>query len=235
MTLSSAIQMPQWQKAGSETPMDHISFPMRPRFAQSIKSTMLSDRHTLTRVVRYAIENSMSALKNARSVDSLTAASYPSVVSDWFIMLSRAFRAVPTGFLRISGDGLWVSKDVMLSPTVLTGNDPDTAVMLRAKCSAAGKVACGPASEQALREVSFEGELLRQAITGDAAFESTGPFASGKALLCVVCAAARQKHKSSCSHSGASVRVSVLEHECAAQHRALGVASARLGELPQSI
>jgi hypothetical protein len=164
------------------------------RFAQSIKSTMLLDRHTLTRVVRHAIENSMSALKNARSVDSLTAASYPSVVSDWFIMLSRAFGAVPTGgFLRISGDGLWVSKDVMLSPTVLTGNDPDTAVMLRAKCSAAGKVACGPASEQALREVSFEGELLRQAITGDAAFESTGPFASGKALLCVVCAA-RLRH-----------------------------------------
>jgi hypothetical protein len=152
------------------------------RFALLLETSVLAHRGALARAVHYAVENSMSALRNTRQSGSLTAADYLRVVFDWFVTLSRAFRAVPTGILRISGDGLWVSKDVVLSVAMFKELCPGEAEFIQAFSTKPEKTICGPASARALREMNFEGELFRQVIVGDA-FETSGPFSTNSALI----------------------------------------------------
>lgn len=153
------------------------------RLAALVDATMLADRRTLTRTVSYAIEHSMSALHTANTSARASASSHVRVVFDWFVALARAFRSIPTGCFRLAGDGVWISKDVVISLSVLAESRPDLVAAFREHHVDGVKYPCGPETARAFREAHFEGELLRQVLTRYHTFGNLGPFTSGKAFM----------------------------------------------------
>ena len=153
------------------------------QLASLIEETILADRNTLTRTVSYAIEHSMSALHTANMNAHSSATTHLRLVFDWFVALVCAFRSVPSGVFRLLGDGVWISKHVVISLSVMADVRPDLVAEFRDHHTDGVKYTCSPNTTRLFREIHFEGELLRQVMTSNHTFGDLGPFTSRKTFM----------------------------------------------------
>jgi hypothetical protein len=150
--------------------------------AKLLRSTVLADPSIMAQSISYAVENSTSALHNARHHVLLCGPNFLRAVFDWFTTLARAFSSVPTGKFRHSEDGLWLSKNVVISMRVLAQIRPDLVADFRARYTSGHKYLCGPVASRALLEMNFQGGLLRYVLTSNT-FNTSALFSSGASFV----------------------------------------------------
>jgi hypothetical protein len=144
---------------------------------EKILQKMVSCPHVRARVVSYAVENSLSVTRKDAHQDHNRQDLMRSFF-DLFVRLAVAFENIPSGHYRVSGDGLWISKDIVFSLKIIAEHFPDTVEEFKKNTKQNVKYRCGEETVSLLRECNFAGELLRY-IGNSELFKNKNPFRDG--------------------------------------------------------
>jgi hypothetical protein len=139
----------------------------------ALTKSLICDREALARAVAYAVDHATNVLRHRRVGEVPTAP----VVFDWLSQIASEFESVPAGFVKLRGNGLWLSRRVVVNfETVGSAIDREAEERLRRTPA--------PASE--LRSVLVEMDFTRglfERMIRDPAFEAAPMFGSREAFV----------------------------------------------------